>query len=987
MNLAESKDNKTYLVYDKCVGGSSAYNNELAKNITIDDLFSHHKCIQNDGAINEFNRLNKIKIPETILKHNGLYDVCYFVYTNQKNECRILLIVVDNILLNDIYTKTKTLPEIEFIKNVCNCDKLYRSNIAPTMNDEKLKLAESNKNFQDIMNIAIIANSDPTDPIEQQPNFANLPLYEYQKKTIKWMVSKELEKNKIYPNDEDIAFGNIVFNFRQRKFMELENNNFFEFPGGALIDEVGLGKTYQMITTSLINAKAPSQEIKPECVGTLIICPNQLVNQWINEIDNVVKKDFKKKCIPYFTKIHFDKYTYKDLIEADFVVTSFNFMMDKRFVDTLTPKMTVTRYNKLGNPGPDVKIAVDKMRKSLEIDFKNKLENTEASIHLLKWHRIVVDEFHEMYSNESYLDVSFTVEHFQSTYKWCLTGTPFEKTDKSLHGMINFVTGYSHKDMGASIWNNKNIVQYMKNSFFRRNTKQSVISENKQLPLIEKVVSMDFSNTERMIYNAYLANQNIDKFDITLRQLCCHPQIADDMKKAISDCLSLNDIEKKMVKFYEDEMNKALLKTKVIAYRIKCLHRRLDIAEWKQYARILRSKKSKFGFSLKFELEEREQDQEDEMQKLIKYMADEEDIELQFNEVAKFQKYNDHLKDDDDIDKRPKSKVKIITHDDKEGIKKMVAGEEDKTMERESIEDLIVKTLDKQKTIDGIYKGKKSTCEYFVNVMKKLEELSNVTNADSDSDDENEGKERCSICWSNITGNDLGVTNCGHVFCYNCIKPYIESKHSCPICRKKINNNELYMIIKNKIKNETQQEINDKQELVKLVGTKLANLIFFLKKNDKHCIIFSQWDDLLIRVGGVLNEYNIKNVFCRGNVWVRNKAIRDFNSDEKIKVIMLSSQSAASGTNLTKAEMVILLDPVYGTYEHRRNTEWQAIGRAYRTGQTKQVQVIRFIIKNTIEEEIYQANQKADIAIKKEVIELDENHITAVPLQNQNKKS
>src|SRR5687768_13998761 len=120
MNLAE--DNKTYLVYDKCVGGSGAYNNELSKNITIDDLFSHHKCIQNDYAIDEFNRSNpKIKIPETVTKHNGLYEVCYFVYTDQKknvfseqcssnNECCILVIVIDNIMLNDIYVKTKTLP-------------------------------------------------------------------------------------------------------------------------------------------------------------------------------------------------------------------------------------------------------------------------------------------------------------------------------------------------------------------------------------------------------------------------------------------------------------------------------------------------------------------------------------------------------------------------------------------------------------------------------------------------------------------------------------------------------------------------------------------------------------------------------------------------------------------------------------------------------------------------------------------------------------
>jgi SNF2 family DNA or RNA helicase len=111
-----------------------------------------------------------------------------------------------------------------------------------------------------------------------------------------------------------------------------------------------------------------------------------------------------------------------------------------------------------------------------------------------------------------------------------------------------------------------------------------------------------------------------------------------------------------------------------------------------------------------------------------------------------------------------------------------------------------------------------------------------------------------------------------------------------------------------------------------------------------------------MKVGVILNDYGIQNVFCKGNVWQCTKAVNDFNSNDKIKVIMLSSKSSASGMNLTKAEMVILLDPVSGSYKDRRNTEWQAIGRAVRMGQTKQVQIVRFIIKNTIEDDIYKEN-------------------------------
>ena len=82
---------------------------------------------------------------------------------------------------------------------------------------------------------------------------------------------------------------------------------------------------------------------------------------------------------------------------------------------------------------------------------------------------------------------------------------------------------------------------------------------------------------------------------------------------------------------------------------------------------------------------------------------------------------------------------------------------------------------------------------------------------------------------------------------------------------------------------------------------------------------------------------------------------------------MLSSASAAAGTNLTAATKVILLEPISGTYEFRKNTERQAIGRAHRTGQLEQVSVVRFIIKDTVEEEIFNENIKEDAKFKQDI--------------------
>ena len=72
-----------------------------------------------------------------------------------------------------------------------------------------------------------------------------------------------------------------------------------------------------------------------------------------------------------------------------------------------------------------------------------------------------------------------------------------------------------------------------------------------------------------------------------------------------------------------------------------------------------------------------------------------------------------------------------------------------------------------------------------------------------------------------------------------------------------------------------------------------------------------------------------------------------------MRVILLSSDSCSSGSNLTEANHVILLDAVGGNVENARAVEEQAIGRAKRLGQTRIVNVHRFVIKDTIEEDYY----------------------------------
>jgi SNF2 family DNA or RNA helicase len=231
--------------------------------------------------------------------------------------------------------------------------------------------------------------------------------------------------------------------------------------------------------------------------------------------------------------------------------------------------------------------------------------------------------------------------------------------------------------------------------------------------------------------------------------------------------------------------------------------------------------------------------------------------------------------------------------------------------------------------------------------------------------------ETCTICLEQINQNEKTITKCGHKFCWECINGLfnINNTHSnyrkCPNCNTQLLSNDIYLYSSNEIIN----DINNKEldEIVRKVkSTKIGNIIYFLKnlfesndKNDK-IIIFSQWDILLEKVANILLQYDLKIINCKGTVYQKQRAIREFTKSKDHNIIMLSSRNAASGINLMSANKIILLEPIYGNKEYRTNIENQAIGRSDRIGQNKPIDVYKFIIKDTIEEDILNNNIKED---------------------------
>ena len=221
-------------------------------------------------------------------------------------------------------------------------------------------------------------------------------------------------------------------------------------------------------------------------------------------------------------------------------------------------------------------------------------------------------------------------------------------------------------------------------------------------------------------------------------------------------------------------------------------------------------------------------------------------------------------------------------------------------------------------------------------------------------------EECCSICMDYIDKPTL--TACGHMFCYDCIKMCLTSKKTCPYCKADLSGKEIMVIDKNKKPEEPSTVDEVYNALIEKYGSKLGKLISVIRclvaRDETRIILFSQWDDMLSLIGKSLAENGIENSFVKGNVWARNAAINKFKSGKtKVgndnKIIMLSLKNAASGTNLTEATHIFFVEPVNVPRAESQAIESQAIARACRIGQKQQVLIMRIIIENCIEEEVY----------------------------------
>jgi superfamily II DNA or RNA helicase len=125
-------------------------------------------------------------------------------------------------------------------------------------------------------------------------------------------------------------------------------------------------------------------------------------------------------------------------------------------------------------------------------------------------------------------------------------------------------------------------------------------------------------------------------------------------------------------------------------------------------------------------------------------------------------------------------------------------------------------------------------------------------------------------------------------------------------------------------------------------------------ENGKRMLIFSQFTSMHEIIMGQLEQEGISYFYLHGQTPSKERVEMSerFNHGEN-DVFLISLKAGGTGLNLTGADTVILYDLWWNPA-----VEDQATGRAHRFGQKNVVQVIRLITEGTIEEKIYELQQK-----------------------------
>lgn len=430
------------------------FNNK--KSILIEDFYDIIKIngihsfsiinkLLNSGHLPKYNRIiSEILRNPLLLYGHVITNVVHIEKYNMDIRVYVDLYIHNEYICNSKY-KIRKLGEIHNIMSCLYPDICNIFNIIEEISTRKSKTNDSKYIY---LHKSIENWFESEANIEQQ--LFKIQYFDYQKESIQWIIDKENCDNShdflwFCISSEPLLYYIPSISVFLSNLPEQWNNN---SRGGIIADETGLGKTIEMLSVIAMNPPSidylsKSYNDLPNIKATLVICPVNIITQWHDEVNKVIKNDYKI----YICKKAIDKKLTTDkLAEYDIVLIPFSIV--------------------------------------------SKLKQDSVFFNV-NFYRMVWDECHSGHSGTVTL---YNLKKFRSNIKWGLTGTPTQKYIVSIFDILGL------KPFLGEQYIYYKSQQYIYSNFIIRHT-SNYIKSFKLPDKIEVNIDIDMTPNEKEFYD------------------------------------------------------------------------------------------------------------------------------------------------------------------------------------------------------------------------------------------------------------------------------------------------------------------------------------------------------------------------------------------------------------------------------------------------------------------------------------------------------
>ena len=674
--------------------------------------------------------------------------------------------------------------------------------------------------------------------------------------------------------------------------------------GGMVCDEMGFGKTIMMLANILDGKAEPDNPVKT----TLIVATPSLVTQWVEEIEKHCKPGVLGRLLRYHSgaKLHSND-PLGDLKSYDVIITT---------------------YGEVRQSYPVYKPPMHLMTELAKNEWwKQYFQANVDVLHQIRFRRIVLDEAQAIKNYQS--QTSIAVRALHGRYRWCISGTPIQNYIEEFFPYFQFCqvphTGdfdtfhnnYCKSRLDRSLVKMGRLNNMLRAIMLRRTHVDTLFN----LPIVSlpgialETIMLEFNEVERAIYKLIKS-----KFINVINTYSKSGSVDTHYRHILAMMLKLRMLTGHIL-LVQDTLKELMVAADVEAlWRLTA--KEVEASD-KPNTHALMELKKMFAEKAKPRKTSGDQSPHDATEVSLEDAEDDEDAGGSYGLTFKFRKFLRALKD---------SKTWIELHSRSFCVKC-----------RQQPDDPMATSC------FHVY------CRECLNAMAW------------ECGERGEDKSACLECGTIYDE----CTPCGGLKELGFNSPTVHAKFEKNRTRKHTKATKKKKG-KKSANDDTPTDDSDEEDIdwielagdllpsAKTTATKACILNWLKRSPEEKIIVYTQFLDQIRILSKIcaLEEWKFVTFTGKMSLEARDKSIKTFREDPDTKIMLCSLKAGGVGLNLTMASKVIILDLWFNS-----SVESQAYCRAFRIGQQKKVEVVRFVIKDSIDEDLIHMQDRKNIEI------------------------